>query len=124
MTDLPRFHLAMPVDDLDAARRFYGGVLGLAHAEVGDFPPHRGISSHALVVRETPSPAVVNVSTVVKSATRGMRRSFCDLLLATVASSATHVELTTVGEALGQASTSRPSSPHMTWKAPSRSTRR
>jgi extradiol dioxygenase family protein len=24
----PRFHLAFPVDDLDAARRFYGGVLG------------------------------------------------------------------------------------------------
>lgn len=25
---LPRFHLAIPVDDLDAARQFYGGVLG------------------------------------------------------------------------------------------------
>jgi extradiol dioxygenase family protein len=24
----PRFHLAIPVDDLDAARRFYGGLLG------------------------------------------------------------------------------------------------
>ena len=24
----PRFHLAVPVDDLDAARRFYGEVLG------------------------------------------------------------------------------------------------
>ena len=24
----PRFHLAVPVDDLDAARRFYGGTLG------------------------------------------------------------------------------------------------
>jgi extradiol dioxygenase family protein len=24
----PRFHLAVPVDDLDAARAFYGGVLG------------------------------------------------------------------------------------------------
>lgn len=24
----PRFHLAMPVDDLDAARHFYGGTLG------------------------------------------------------------------------------------------------
>jgi extradiol dioxygenase family protein len=24
----PRFHLAIPVDDLDAARRFYGDVLG------------------------------------------------------------------------------------------------
>jgi uncharacterized protein len=26
--DLPRFHLAIPVDDLDAAEQFYGGVLG------------------------------------------------------------------------------------------------
>lgn len=26
----PRFHLAIPVDDLEAARRFYGGVLGCA----------------------------------------------------------------------------------------------
>lgn len=28
--DVPRFHLAVPVDDLDAARSFYAGVLGLA----------------------------------------------------------------------------------------------
>lgn len=27
--DIPRFHLAVPVDDLDEARRFYGEVLGL-----------------------------------------------------------------------------------------------
>lgn len=28
MADRPRFHLAFPVDDLDAARHFYGVVLG------------------------------------------------------------------------------------------------
>ena len=28
MTDLTPFHIAFPVDDLDAARTFYGGVLG------------------------------------------------------------------------------------------------
>jgi extradiol dioxygenase family protein len=28
VTDRPRFHLAFPVDDLAAARRFYGDVLG------------------------------------------------------------------------------------------------
>ena len=28
MVDVPRFHLAFPVDDLDAARSFYGGLLG------------------------------------------------------------------------------------------------
>ncbi|HEY9264742.1 MAG TPA: VOC family protein, partial [Mycobacterium sp.] len=26
---IPRFHLAIPVDDLTAARKFYGDVLGL-----------------------------------------------------------------------------------------------
>lgn len=26
---IPRFHLAVPVDDLDSARRFYGEILGL-----------------------------------------------------------------------------------------------
>ena len=30
MADLPPFHLAFPVDDLAAARAFYGGVLGCA----------------------------------------------------------------------------------------------
>src|ERR671921_2187342 len=29
-SQIPRFHLAMPVDDLMAARHFYGEVLGLA----------------------------------------------------------------------------------------------
>jgi extradiol dioxygenase family protein len=28
MTDLPPFHLAFPVHDLEAARAFYGGLLG------------------------------------------------------------------------------------------------
>jgi uncharacterized protein len=28
MTDRPLFHLAFPVHDLEAARRFYGGLLG------------------------------------------------------------------------------------------------
>ncbi len=28
MQNQPRFHLAFPVDDLNAARKFYGGVLG------------------------------------------------------------------------------------------------
>lgn len=30
MTNLPPFHLAFPVDDLAAARRFYGDLLGCA----------------------------------------------------------------------------------------------
>jgi len=32
----PRFHLAFPVDDLDAARRFYGGLIGCAEGRSSD----------------------------------------------------------------------------------------
>ena len=33
---LPRFHLAVPVHDLDAARAFFGGVLGCAEGRSAD----------------------------------------------------------------------------------------
>lgn len=33
---IPRFHLAVPVDDLAAARRFYGEVLGLEQGRSAD----------------------------------------------------------------------------------------
>lgn len=33
---IPRFHLAMPVDDLTAAQRFYGEVLGFARGRSAD----------------------------------------------------------------------------------------
>ena len=36
MTVRARFHLAIPVDDIAAARRFYGGVLGLAEGRSAD----------------------------------------------------------------------------------------
>ncbi len=36
MVDLPRFHLAFPVDDLDAARSFYGGTLGCPQGREDD----------------------------------------------------------------------------------------
>lgn len=36
MPDLPRFHLAMPVDDLSAARRFYGELLGCQEGRSAD----------------------------------------------------------------------------------------
>ena len=35
-SSIPRFHLAVPVDDLDAARRFYGDVLGLEQGRSAD----------------------------------------------------------------------------------------
>lgn len=36
MTQRPRFHLAFPVDDLAAARRFYGGILGCPEGRSDD----------------------------------------------------------------------------------------
>src|SRR4051794_34132255 len=35
-TTYPRFHLAFPVTDLDAARRFYGEFLGCAEGRTSD----------------------------------------------------------------------------------------
>ncbi|MEO6502964.1 MAG: VOC family protein [Jatrophihabitantaceae bacterium] len=35
-SSLPRFHLAVPVDDLAAARHFYGEVLGLTQGRSAD----------------------------------------------------------------------------------------
>ena len=60
----PRFHLAIPVDDLDAARRFYGDLLGCAqgrqdrhwidwdlygHQLVTHLAPRRGDAGHSSV---------------------------------------------------------------------------
>ena len=36
MPQLPPFHLAFPVDDLDAARAFYGGLLGCPEGRSDD----------------------------------------------------------------------------------------
>ena len=36
MPELPRFHLAVPVHDLDAARAFYGGILGCPEGRSAD----------------------------------------------------------------------------------------
>jgi uncharacterized protein len=46
---IPRFHLAMPVDDLDAARRFYGGVLGLAPGRSAKTWVDWNLSGHQVV---------------------------------------------------------------------------
>jgi hypothetical protein len=46
---IPRFHLAMPVDDLDAARRFYGDVLGLAQGRSADTWVDWNLYGHQLV---------------------------------------------------------------------------
>jgi hypothetical protein len=46
---IPRFHLAMPVDDLDAAKRFYGEVLGLEQGRSADTWVDWNLSGHQFV---------------------------------------------------------------------------
>src|SRR5688500_13955983 len=46
---IPRFHLAMPVDDLDAAKRFYGEVLGLEQGRSADNWVDWNLSGHQFV---------------------------------------------------------------------------
>ena len=51
---VPRFHLAVPVDDLDAARRFYGDVLGLEQGRSCDIWVDWNLSGHQLVTHLAP----------------------------------------------------------------------
>jgi extradiol dioxygenase family protein len=51
---IPRFHLAMPVDDLDAARRFYGEVLGLEQGRSSDTWVDWNLHGHQFVTHLAP----------------------------------------------------------------------
>src|SRR3954454_2876554 len=45
----PRFHLAMPVDDLDAARKFYGQTLGCAQGRSAEMWVDWDFRGHQIV---------------------------------------------------------------------------
>ena len=51
---IPRFHLAMPVDDLEAARHFYGDVLGLDQGRSADTWVDWNLKGHQLVTHLAP----------------------------------------------------------------------
>jgi extradiol dioxygenase family protein len=51
---IPRFHLAMPVDDLAAARMFYGRVLGLAQGRSAETWVDWNLQGHQLVTHLAP----------------------------------------------------------------------
>ncbi|GHH35992.1 hypothetical protein FHS35_005057 [Streptomyces umbrinus] len=51
---IPRFHLAMPVDDLTAARRFYGEVLGLEQGRSSDTWVDWNLHGHQFVTHPVP----------------------------------------------------------------------
>lgn len=55
MPDLDRFHLAMPVHDLAAARRFYGDVLGCAEGRSADHWVDFDLFGHQFVAHLDPS---------------------------------------------------------------------
>ncbi len=56
-SSLPRFHLAVPVDDLTAARRFYGEVLGLPQGRSADTWVDWNLHGHQLVTHLAPGRA-------------------------------------------------------------------
>lgn len=51
----PRFHLAMPVHDLAAARRFYGGLLGCAEGRSDDAWVDFDLYGHQFVAHLDPA---------------------------------------------------------------------
>lgn len=53
----PRFHLAIPVDDLAAARDFYGKLLGLSQGRNADTWIDWNLHGHQLVTHLAPSSA-------------------------------------------------------------------
>ncbi len=57
MPNIPRFHLAMPVDDLDAARRFYGEILGLQQGRSSDTWIDWNLHGHQFVTHLAPKKA-------------------------------------------------------------------
>ncbi|MER8157537.1 VOC family protein [Streptomyces sp. NPDC094472] len=65
MSVRPAVHLAIPVDDLDAARRFYGGVLGLAEGRSTGQWVDWDLHGHQLVTHVVPGgPVSTGTSTV------------------------------------------------------------
>src|SRR5215204_5640489 len=54
---LPPFHLAFPVDDLAAARRFYGGLLGCPEGRSADEWVDFDLHGHQIVAHLAPEAA-------------------------------------------------------------------
>jgi uncharacterized protein len=54
---IPRFHLAIPVDDLPAAQEFYGTVLGLEQGRSAETWVDWNLSGHQVVTHLAPTRA-------------------------------------------------------------------
>ena len=53
---IPRFHLAIPVDDLDAARTFYGEILGFAQGRSDESWVDWNFYGHQMVTHKVAQP--------------------------------------------------------------------
>ncbi|TYB67644.1 glyoxalase [Nonomuraea sp. PA05] len=53
--ELPRFHLAVPVDDLDATRHFYGELIGCAQGRSSDRWIDWNLHGHQFVTHLAPA---------------------------------------------------------------------
>lgn len=59
---LPPFHLAFPVDDLDAARRFYGELLGCPEGRSADQWIDFNLYGHQIVAHLAPEEARIRAT--------------------------------------------------------------
>ncbi len=64
MSDTPLFHLAFPVSDLDAARVFYGGVLGCPEGRSASTWVDFDFYGHQLVAHLAPGAGPVHANPV------------------------------------------------------------
>jgi len=61
----PRFHLAFPVTDLEAARRFYGGFLGCAEGRSSDDWVDFDFFGHQIVAHKVAAAAMSDATSLV-----------------------------------------------------------
>jgi len=61
----PRFHLAFPVTDLEAARRFYGGFLGCAEGRSSDDWVDFDFFGHQIVAHKVGAHAMTDATSLV-----------------------------------------------------------
>ena len=63
--DYPRFHLAFPVTDLDAARRFYGAFLGCAEGRSSDEWVDFDFHGHQIVAHKVVAAQMADATSLV-----------------------------------------------------------
>jgi catechol 2,3-dioxygenase-like lactoylglutathione lyase family enzyme len=62
MTDRPPFHLAIPVADIEEARRFYGEVLGFPRGRSSEVWTDWDVHGHQVVTHQGSPPALRGLS--------------------------------------------------------------